>query len=457
MRIGIFGGTFDPFHIGHAGILEAASESMLFDKIYVIPSSNPPHKNNNAISMASYRFKITKIALESCEFDIPVILNDIELNYDGPSYTLETVRRIRESESEHADIAIVCGSDILFDIDKWYKPDILMKEVELFVAKRPGYDDTGLNEKVNYLRTEYDAKVRFFDADYIDISSLQIRTMISEGSNEESKYLMPDVYKWINHNKIYNEGNLFSNLSDETIFSINKYERRLREYLTEERLVHSLNTMREAIKLALMYDIDVNKAAIAGILHDCAKFDTVRKEIDKIIQEETDESSSKVNEVPESDLFHKPEVLSKPGVLSKKDSDILTTHKEDSDDDSKPDKETSRYFDFDIECVPYKILHAYLGKTIAAKIYGIQDEDILNAIYYHTTSRYNCSNLEKIIFIADKIEAARDFPRIDEIRKIAYNDMNKGHYECLKDIIKALKNKNVEVHSDTLSAYEQHK
>lgn len=444
MRIGIFGGTFDPFHIGHAGMLESASRSMLFDKIYVIPSANPPHKDNNSITMASYRYKMAKIALENFQFETPVFINDIELDSEGPSYTLSTVKRIKETEKEPVTIGIICGSDILFDIDKWYRPAELLKEVEIFVARRPGFDNAGFADKIKYLEAEYDAQIRIFDADYIDISSNEIREMIASGAQEESKYLLPDVYKWIEHNKIYDQGNLFSSLSDDTIDSINRYEKMLRNYLSEERLIHSLNTMREAIKLSLMYDADPDKAAIAGILHDCAKFETVNEELEKLFEAEAADNSETT-----------PKKFKDVGTDI--ESEAHTAFVKDSVHKSKPSQRTREYFDFDIECVPYKILHAYLGKTIASKIYGINDEDLLNAIYYHTTSRYNCSNLEKIIFIADKIEAARDFPRIDEIRKIAYNDMNKGHYECLKDIIKALKNKNVEVHSDTLSAYEQHK
>ena len=150
-----------------------------------------------------------------------------------------------------------------------------------------------------------------------------------------------------------------------------------------KRYKHSLRVAETAKKLALNYDVDSKKAYLAGFIHDCAKYN-----------EENYINKFKID-------------LSSYPVSSIKDP----------------------------------VLHAFLGAEVAKKVYNICDEDVLNAIKYHTTGRPAMTDLEKIIFIADAIEPGRDFEGIENIRKFAYDDLNKAMLALLDSNIIFLINK----------------
>lgn len=405
MKIGIFGGTFDPIHLGHTAILKAAARSGYLDKIIVIPNAFPPHKSIEQISMASYRYEMTRIALDNLDFEIPVELSDIELFRKGKSYTIDTIEELKKTLSSSDEIVLIYGSDVVFDIENWYQPRMIMKECELFIAIRPGFEGDEFDKKTRYLIDHYSAKIALFSADYIDISSTLLReNLISEhGESCEDKktqvYLLPAVQAWINKNKIYKNQNDLTLISHEIFLSLQDYECELQKIITKDRLIHSINTMREAVKLAALFGGDINKSAIAGLLHDCAK--------SKIVNTGKQFQTNERNDPYLSDPLISPDIL-----------------------------------------------HAYLGKKMAIEKFHIEDKDILNSIYYHTTSRKNSSLLEKIIFVADKIEPARTFLRIDEIRNIAYNSLDDGLFNCLADIIALLHRNNKVPHPDTIAAYE---
>jgi len=404
MKVGIFGGTFDPFHKGHEKVLKTAANSGYFDKIYVTPNSNPPHKLDSLISLSSYRYEIARIAIENINFKIPVIINDIEMTSLNKTYTLHTINHFKRSEPKN-EFSLICGSDVLFDLERWYKPEELLKSVELFIAKRPGYLGTTLIERVEVLKENFNAKITFFDTEYIDISSSELRALIMNNRNAAREYIPQEVYDFISQNKIYDSSYDLSNLNLATHRSIKKYEKILFKKLNHHRLIHSLNTMREAVKLCDIFDVNINAGAIAGLLHDCAKYANADSDV-KLIASNANENEKLI-------------------------------------------------FDNDDHIFP-EIRHAYWGEFIAKYLYGVFDKDILNSIYYHTTSRSNSSLLEIIVFVADKIEPGRKFPRIDKLRKISYNNINAGHYECLSDIIRVLENRKLKIHNDTIEAFNSH-
>lgn len=397
MRTGIFGGTFDPIHTGHIAILTAAASNGYLDRILVVPSACPPHKPAEQVSMATYRFEMTRIVLENCKFDIPVEISDLELFRKGKSYTIDTILELKKNAPKDHEFVLIYGSDIVFDIEKWHKPQEIMRECELFLAKRPGFTGTHFEQKIEELKETFHAVITLFPSDYIDISSHEVRKLLVEDSAEAIPFLQPQLYEWIAKNKIYKNQEYFTFLDQSTIHFLRDFELRLQKILKRDRLIHSINTMREAMKLAILFGGDIDKAAIAGLLHDCAKSKNVSKATLKGLQQD-------------------------PNL---------------EDPDLSPD-----------------IMHAYLGKQLAADHFGITDPDILNAIYYHTTGRAEASLLEKIIFVADKIEPARTFPGIRKIRETAYEDLDLGLLACLHDIIQLLQKSNKIVHPDSIHAYE---
>jgi len=175
---------------------------------------------------------------------------------------------------------------------------------------------------------------------------------------------------------------------------INAIKKKLKESLSEARYIHSINVMEEAVKLAVHYNADAEKARIAGILHDCAK-NMGKEEEEKL--------------------------LKKYGIVTD-----------------------------DIQKRSHALIHSMLGMYIARDEYGIDDEEILNAIYWHTTGRAGMSLLEKIIFIADYIEPGRDFDAAEKIRKHAYEDLDKCVLMCADSTIMYLIERGKLIHPYTL-------
>lgn len=164
---------------------------------------------------------------------------------------------------------------------------------------------------------------------------------------------------------------------------LQKTAKKLKKYLDEDRLWHTLGVMNTAAALAMAYGVDMEKAQIAGLLHDSAKCIPAKKKL----------KLCKANHIPVTD-FEKEHTF---------------------------------------------LLHAKLGAWVAEAKYGIQDPEILDAITWHTTGTENMSMLAKIIYIADYIEPARNkAPRLSEIRRIAFENPDRCMYEILKDTLSYL-------------------
>ncbi len=391
MRIGLFGGTFDPPHTGHIEILKAAAEAGNFDKVIIMPSAVPPKKSIHDVSMPSYRFEMMRICLEGLDLDTELELSDLEMNRREKSYTIDTVRDIKKSLATDTEVFLICGSDIIFEIDSWHEHELLLNEAGIFVAVRPGYDQEELSAKKQELIRRFSAKIAFFNAPYIDISSALLRDRYFNGSPAPEGSINRVLDKWIQKNRLYDRDLRWDNdLTEYQLTDILKHESLLRIVLSGRRLIHSLNTMRVSAALAASNGEDPYRCAIAGLLHDCTKQDHY--------------------------------------MNGKTEDDIVP-----------------------------EIRHAYSGSRVAENKFGVSDKEILDAIRFHTTSRAGASIMEKIIFVADKIEPSRDFPRIDEIRRISFYDLENGYHECLKDIILHLENSGKKAHADTYGAFEESK
>lgn len=178
------------------------------------------------------------------------------------------------------------------------------------------------------------------------------------------------------------------------MWSEDKIQDYLKVNLKDKRYEHSLGVKKTAVKLAEIYNVDTNKAKIAGLVHDCAK-NMKNEELIKI----ADEHKLHIDEV----FKNSPQLL-----------------------------------------------HGVIAAVIAKEDMGIEDEDILNAIIYHTTGRENMSTLEKIIYIADYIEPSRDFPGVDELRKMAFEDLDKALLKAFDNTIKFVIEKGELLHKNTV-------
>lgn len=173
-------------------------------------------------------------------------------------------------------------------------------------------------------------------------------------------------------------------------------EEKLIKSIGIKRYNHSIGVMETSINLAKLYNCDLDKARMAGLLHDCAKF------CDSIYL-----------------------------LKMAKDFDIILD---------------------DIMLSNHELIHGPLGSKIAEKVYSIKDKEILDSIYYHTTGRENMTLLDKIIYISDYIEPGRSFPGVNEFRDLAMKDLDKCVRLSMENTLKYLMDKGKLIHLDTIRA-----
>ena len=198
MKIGIFGGTFNPVHIGHLRPVEEVREFFNLDKVLFVIAKNPPHKHLNKILNAEIRYKILKLALEDNPYFFP---SDIELKRDGKSYTFETILELKNLYIND-DIILIIGKDSFYEITTWYKWEDILNSVDIIVLNRKISEKT--YDKENYLKllgyqkiSEYqylnlqtERKIILFDNSIIEISSSKIRENFK--NKLSNKYLIPE-------------------------------------------------------------------------------------------------------------------------------------------------------------------------------------------------------------------------------------------------------------------------
>lgn len=389
MAVAVFGGTFDPFHKAHKNIVKTLVNQNLFSEIYVIPTGLVAHKVSDKISFSTYRLEMTRLALAKYP---QVKILDWEMQQDCISYTVDTLAYLREQIlDDRTPIYLVMGSDSLLQIESWHKPLVLMNEATLYVAKRPGQGpELSLDKHKTHLEERYGARVEFFDLKPMPISSTMIREQIKAGMTDE--IAVPGKVKdFIVRNHLYRDTPL-ENFSHEQIQTLRSYERQLMRLMGTMRLIHSLNVMYEAVRLAKRFGVDPWKAALAGLLHDVAK---------------------------EQDYHEYPE------VLERLDKDTLAN---------------------------ISIIHGPVGASFIQTMFGIKDPAIRDAIYYHSTLSPVPTQLEKVIYLADKIEPARDYQDLGPIREAALYDLDKAVLLTIEGTSRSLRSNRKNIHPDTLKA-----
>lgn len=145
MNIGLFGGTFDPIHRGHLVLAQAALEQCRLHKVYFVPANIPPHKQRQPLSPFIHRFAMLALATANRkEFVVSLLEAQEETgitrkSIDKPNYTIDTVRRLKQSLKSNDKLFLLIGMDAFADIAKWRETEALFRECEFVVAGRPGY------------------------------------------------------------------------------------------------------------------------------------------------------------------------------------------------------------------------------------------------------------------------------------------------------------------------------
>ena len=191
MRICIFGGTFDPPHIGHLLVAQTVCEAEKFDKILFMPANKPPHKES--ISGVEDRLAMLNIAIEgNPNFEI----SDMEIKRGGISYTIDTLRDMKSSViKEEDELFYLIGSDSLLELSQWKEPRGILKNCNVVVAIRPGFRPSDIPAWILH-------RIQFANIPRFEISSSNIRARWRE--NKTIRYLVTlPVWEYINQNKLY--------------------------------------------------------------------------------------------------------------------------------------------------------------------------------------------------------------------------------------------------------------
>lgn len=369
-KIGIMGGTFNPIHNGHILLAQAAYEYCSLDKVLFMPSGVSYLKEQSEILTAQDRMNMTLLAVEAFEqFDC----SDLEVKREGNTYTVDTLRELNTLYPDN-DFYFIMGADSFMALDTWKEPEEIAKLCTIVTVIRDDVDHSELEIRKEELQNKWGASIVLMPFAKTDISSSQIRRNVRQGLDVAG--LMPSkVEAYIRQRNLYCDGDFLKELRDE-----------MKNVLSPERFEHTLGVMDTAKELAKKYGIELRKAEIAGLLHDCAKcypFDTQLMMCDKY--------------------------------------DVVLT---------------------ELERTHTELIHSKLGAVLAKVKYGIYDKDILESIKNHTTGRPGMSMLEKIVFVADYIEPNRyKAKNLPEIRKLAYENIDTALIRILEDTLQYLKDK----------------
>ncbi len=201
MRVGIFGGTFNPIHKGHEEAACAFFKCVNPDKLFVIPTKIPPHKAIKGDDDPEIRLEMAKRAFsEKKEYKGKIEVSDIEIRSEGKSYTYYTLQKIKEMGFD--EIYLYCGTDMLLSFDTWFRFGDILSECTLAYASRLESDCKEAREKIKMLRERYGARILEIPLSPIEISSSEIRDMIRAG-RDASAFLSPCVKDFISERGLY--------------------------------------------------------------------------------------------------------------------------------------------------------------------------------------------------------------------------------------------------------------
>ena len=192
MATGLLGGTFDPVHLAHLIVAEAALEDLSLDRVIFMPCAEPPHKPRRQITDVRHRLEMARRATA----DNPRLeVSELEALRTAPSYTIDTIRELKQALGEGELTHFIMGSDSLEQFFAWKQPLELLAECEFAVVVRPGFDMSGADPRIR-------ERARILRAPQVDISSSDIRRRVRDGRT--IRYLVPSgVSDYIVEKKLY--------------------------------------------------------------------------------------------------------------------------------------------------------------------------------------------------------------------------------------------------------------
>lgn len=263
MKIAVYGGSFNPPHVGHIQAVQSVSKYLVPDKILIMPASVPPHKAlSDDTPPAEERMELCRIAFG----DIAgVEISDLEMRREGKSYTSDTILELRTIYPGD-EILFVMGTDMLLSLETWHEPETIMANATIAVLLRGLEEDRDVDGYIDYLSKTYGAKICRLEAPVYPASSTDIREELKQGRGRE--LLRDEVYARIIKMRDYGAK------ADLDWLRVRAYA-----MLDPRRVPHVIGCEGEAVRLAQHWGEDVYVAAAAGILHDITKKLTVEEQL----------------------------------------------------------------------------------------------------------------------------------------------------------------------------------
>lgn len=220
MRIGLFGGTFDPIHQGHLRAASEVKKIFNLDHIFLIPAALPPHKSPVSVASAEDRLAMIHLAIGDMN---GITVSDVELQRSGPSYTIDTVYHFKSTQPDDARIFLIMGLDAFLEIDSWKSFRELLEQISVIVMVRPDDRHQSVQQSWKhlgeYLKSNIAANYRFSEAqdcfiatgmqpihicdvNALDISSTKIRQAVKQKQTIEN-WVPAQVAEYIHHKGLY--------------------------------------------------------------------------------------------------------------------------------------------------------------------------------------------------------------------------------------------------------------
>ncbi len=258
MKVGILGGTFDPIHNAHIEIAKEALRQYNLDRVLIMPTPNPPHKDKNKITSNFHRANMIRLALKELK---NIDFSDFELNQNDATYTADTLYMLRELHPDD-EYFFILGSDSIASFMSWYRPDVILKYATLLAVRREDESSRIMDKKIEEIETVYNVKIGIIAMNSMAVSSSFIRTH----EYSQIRDMVPEVvFHYIKENKLYQDENI------NVAWSVNKITEDLQKCLKKSRFEHTLGVAKTAKEMAEIFHVNPNKAYLAGMLHDCAK------------------------------------------------------------------------------------------------------------------------------------------------------------------------------------------
>ncbi|MBI5475601.1 MAG: nicotinate-nucleotide adenylyltransferase [Ignavibacteriales bacterium] len=193
MNIGIFGGSFNPPHMGHLIVAESVRDQLRLDKILFIPAAQSPNKPDTSLAVAKHRLEMTELAVKGCTgFEV----SNIEIERKGLSYTVDTVQALA-ALYPNSDLSLIIGSDNLIEFEAWKSPDEIVLKANLIVMSRPGFSP-------NMSKSKYLRSAKIVNVPQVGISGTDIRRKVKLGRS--IRFLVPkSVEDYILTKRLYKD------------------------------------------------------------------------------------------------------------------------------------------------------------------------------------------------------------------------------------------------------------